>query len=276
MPPLFLCAKHLLNWGTAWQPVSLKGLPRPCDTGCQPVNPTQDFILAPASVHPWQIPSLQPKLSGIPMSDDFKPMRRHLPVETRQRNLPHWEQEGCTYFITWRMADSIPEDALGPWRQEREAFFRVHPKPWDDITQRDYHARFTRRIEQWLDAGHGSCALKSPLFRDPVRESLHHFHQTRYTLSAWVIMPNHVHVLVRPLPAWPLSSLLHTWKSFTASRVNKLQGSKGTFWMDESFDHIVRTEIQLAHFRRYIEENPSKAKLRPEEYSLWMGAGEEK
>ncbi len=90
-------------------------------------------------------------------------------------------------------------------------------------------------------------------------------------------MPNHVHVhvLVRPLGDWPLSRLLHTWKSFTASRINKLQSSSGSFWMDESFDHIVRSEVQWQYFQRYIGENPAKANLRAGEFSLWMGEGEE-
>ena len=205
------------------------------------------------------------------MPQDFQSLNEFMPMETTERNLPHWQQQGCTYFITWRMADSVPEEVLRPWRDEREAFFLAHPQPWDSATQRAYHQLFTRRMEEWLDAGYGSCALREPSLRDPVRECLHYFHPARYVLNSWVIMPNHVHVIVRPHPDWALSRILHTWKSFTATQINKLRQTSGTFWMDESFDHIVRSLPQLDHFRHYIKENPLKARLRPDEYSLWMG-----
>lgn len=207
------------------------------------------------------------------MPEDFQTFNRLSPVATRRRDLPHWEQEGCTYFITWRTADSVPEEILRPWLNERDAFYKTNPKPWDVAIQQSFDERFTRRMENWLDAGHGACVLRLPSVREPVLECLRHFDNTRYSLSAWVVMPNHVHVLVRPFDGWPLSRILHTWKSFTAGRINDALGSTGTFWMAESFDHIVRSPAQLERFRRYISENPAKAGLGETEYDVWMGEG---
>ena len=107
---------------------------------------------------------------------------------------------------------------------------------------------------------------------------LHHFDGQRYALDAYVVMPNHVHVLVAPgyeqggtggLPvdssSRSLSAILHTWKSFTSKAINRKRGSKGVFWMDESFDHAVRSEKQRQHFRTYIREMPAKAFLKGEQ-----------
>ncbi len=82
-------------------------------------------------------------------------------------------------------------------------------------------------------------------------------------------MPNHVHVLVTPHEGWPLPTVLHTWKSYTANMVNQRLGKAGELWMEETFDHIVRSQIQLGHYRNYIRENPVKAHLKLEEYTFW-------
>ncbi len=74
-------------------------------------------------------------------------------------NLPHWRQEGVTYFVTFRLADALPQVKLQGWLRERDVWLASHPRPWDARTSTAYHKRFTARIEKWLDAGYGSCAL---------------------------------------------------------------------------------------------------------------------
>ncbi len=207
------------------------------------------------------------------MAFQFKPFNWADQVEKRKRNLPHWEQEGATYFVTWRLADSVDADTLRIWKQERDAFHELHPKPWDEATEKAYHERFTRRMELWLDAGHGSCVLREKRCREIMAECLHHFEGIRYELACWVIMPNHVHVLLRPLPGWSLDRILHTWKSFTANRFNEALGREGMLWMDESFDHMVRDKASLERFAKYIRSNPTKAHLSISEYTLWDGLG---
>ena len=101
-----------------------------------------------------------------------------------------------------------------------------------------------------------------------VEGSLLHFQHDRYLLSAWCVMPNHVHVVVTPHQDHTLSTILHSWKSFSAHEINKRLKKTGTVWEEEVFDHIVRDEISMERFVRYTEDNPVVAGLceRPE---LW-------
>src|SRR5207248_3990162 len=94
----------------------------------------------------------------------------------------------------------------------------------------------------------------------------------RYWLGHFVVMPNHVHLLVRPIMEHGLSHILHTWKTFTARKINLLIGEKGQLWQHESFDHIVRDEHQLEKFSDYIETNPARAKLKQATYRLGYGS----
>lgn len=87
-------------------------------------------------------------------------------------------------------------------------------------------------------------------------------------------MPNHVHVLVSPRAEWTLESVLHSWKSYTAKEINRQPGQQGVFWVDETFDHMVRSAAQLLHFRNYIRENAAKARLSGGEFTLWEREGD--
>ena len=172
-------------------------------------------------------------------------------------NLPHWRQEGVTYFVMFRLADSLPQAKLQEWLHERDAWLASHQKPWDACTTSAYHKRFTARIEKWLDAGYGSCVLARREIRCVVTDALRHFDGQRYWLDAWVVMPNHAHVVVTPLGDYGLSTILHTWKSFTShAAVKLLPDRRGPFWQRESFDHIVRGPDHLERFRIYIADNP--------------------
>ena len=95
-----------------------------------------------------------------------------------------------------------------------------------------------------------------PEVRQIVEEVLRHDDGTKYRLEDFIVMPNHVHVLVSPLDKHTLSEITQAWKSTAAHRINKLLGRAGTFWQKESFDHIVRSAEQAQKFREYIQENP--------------------
>jgi len=118
--------------------------------------------------------------------------------------------------------------------------------------QRAYHRLFRARVEQWLDTGAGSCALRRPEARQVMLETLYLFNGNRYRLGTLAIAGNHVHVLVVPFPGHDLSGIIHSWKSYTAKAINKLLGRKGTFWQEECFDHVVRSAEHLAKYERYI------------------------
>jgi len=95
-----------------------------------------------------------------------------------------------------------------------------------------------------------------PEHRSVVRECLLHFHEKRYRLFAYVVMNDHVHVLVQPLEDFKLSKILHTWKSYTAHKINIITGRTGSLWLEESYNHIIRNEPELYQKAEYIVTNP--------------------
>jgi REP element-mobilizing transposase RayT len=195
-----------------------------------------------------------PRSADIREAGYFRPEEE---VANLAGNLPHWRQEAVTYFVTFRLADSLPQVKLEEWQREREAWLALHPKPWDHAASGDYHRLFTARIEKWLDAGYGSSVLARTDIRAIVADALRHFDGLRYGLDSWIIMPNHVHVVLTPLADYDLSAILHSWKSFTSHAIVKLLPDwRGPFWQKESFDHIVRSADHLERFRVYIAENP--------------------
>ena len=164
------------------------------------------------------------------------------------------------YFVTFRLADSLPVPKLRQWVLEREQWLLLHPAPWDDAVHDDYMRRFPAQFERWLDEGYGSCVLARSECREVVAEALQHGHGGDYCLDQWVVLPNHVHVLVTPIQR-SLSAIIQRWKSFSALRINRSLGRRGALWQKESFDHIVRNGERLERFRRYIENNPRRVGL---------------
>ncbi|HEY8650085.1 MAG TPA: class I tRNA ligase family protein, partial [Chthoniobacterales bacterium] len=213
------------------------------------------------------------QVSNLPSEGGFHGFDEFSGVEVTSRRLPHWQQEGVTYFVTFRLADSLPADKLRELEAERARWLSVHPEPWSKADAREYYDRFSKRIEEWLDAGYGSCVLRDPKAAKIVASALKHFDGERYALLSWVVMPNHVHALVRPIGEHRLGDILHSWKLFTSRRINELLGREDQLWQHESYDHIVRDEAALYSIGRYIEQNPEKAgieitqlgKLRTEE-----------
>ena len=116
----------------------------------------------------------------------------------------------------------------------------------------------------------GSCLLTVSKTASIVENALLHFQGERYALSAWCVMPNHVHVVVTPFPGFSLPSILHSWKSFSAHEINNALGRKGRVWEEEAFDHLVRNELAFDKFVSYTEKNPVTAGLchRPEDWAF--------
>jgi len=180
-------------------------------------------------------------------------------IEIHAGNLPHWQQKNVWYFITFRLADSLPLHVVEKVKEEREIWLKQHDI--SNLTKEkkiEYYKLFSERIEDILNAGYGSCALKDPKIAKIVEDALLHFNNQRYIIDEYIIMPNHVHLLVKPLNDNKLPQILHSWKSFTANEINKVLGKKGEFWMKESYDHIVRNLEAFNAFRNYIKNNPVK------------------
>jgi leucyl-tRNA synthetase len=164
-------------------------------------------------------------------------------------------------FATWRLADSLPVEKLESWKSERKIWLQSHPEPWDEKTEDEYHERFSSKIEKWLDAGHGECLLAKPEVRRIVSDTLLHFDGDRYLIDSLVIMPNHVHVLFQLSPDHELEEVIHSWKSYSAKKVNQFLNREGCFWQSDYWDRIVRSSEHLKRVRDYIARNPEKARL---------------
>ena len=169
--------------------------------------------------------------------------------------LPHRDLPYLLQSITYRLSDSLPQAKL----EQLEDDLRALPAKGRDASRR-------ARIEAWLDAGMGCCALRHPAVARYVQDAFLHFHGQRYHLHAWCVMPNHVHVLIEPLA--DLASIVQGWKSFTARWILRNRQAFGIdlpdgkpLWMREYWDRYIR---DLTHYRRvvdYIHQNPVKAGL---------------
>ncbi len=197
---------------------------------------------------------------------------RYAETARTQNRLPHWEQPGATYFLTYRLADAIPRARLDAWSEQREAWLRFHPEPWTPEQEREYHERFSGAMERWLDAGEGACVLRRPDCARIVGDALVHSDGDRCWQHAWVVMPNHVHAVFSVPPGGALESLVQSWKNFTARQINALLGRRGALWQKDYFDRLVRDEAHFGNCARYIRRNPEKGRLSAGEYLRWESA----
>lgn len=145
--------------------------------------------------------------------------------------------------MTFRLFDSVPQSLIEEWKAKL-----------DDV-------HFRKQVEKFLDAGYGSCYLRDPAVAKIVEDNLKFHDKNKYDLEAWVIMPNHSHILVTPYEGVELSSIAHSMKSYTAHEANKILGRTGRFWQVEPFDRYIRNARHFAAVVRYIENNPVKAGL---------------
>jgi type I restriction enzyme R subunit len=195
-----------------------------------------------------------------------------------ERRLPHWSQAGTITFFTWRTWDSIPEKVLREWQRERSAWLRHHhidPLAGDWETRlRQLDAKLIQQFrlllsDRWndhLDECHGECVLRRPELAKIVADSLRFFDGDRYERTDFVVMPNHVHLLVAFPDDEALLKQCESWKHFTATKINRILGRTGRFWQQDGFDHLVRSTEQFEYLRGYIANNPVRAGLKAGEF----------
>jgi putative transposase len=187
----------------------------------------------------------------------------------RRRHLPHIQLPGATLFVTFRLAGPIPTEVLQRLSAEAErseAVLARIPDP-QERAQRAYLEQ-SRLFDKWdtaLDTvERGSFWLRDPRIADLVAEVLHYRDGRVYELGAFSIMPNHVHVVLAPLPRadgtyHAMSAIMHSLKRYTARQANILLGCEGSFWQHESYDHVVRDEAEQRRIITYVLNNPGKA-----------------
>jgi putative transposase len=236
---------------------------------------------------------------NLPPPPGFQGIHPEKPLTVYHRHLPHWRQDGATYFVTFRLDDSLPQNKLNELAAIREDWERRHAlrgtalpsrpgaaagardrrrtaresRPTEsDEAREELARRVQERIEHWLDQGMGRCLLRQSKLAAFVTIAMHHFDNDRYELGCYVVMPNHAHAIVRPLnpDSQSLEDVLGSWKKYSARRINRELREDGELWQDESFDRIIRDEEHLWRAVQYIGANPAKAGLARGSCPLWI------
>lgn len=161
--------------------------------------------------------------------------------------LPHFDSGDVIQFVTFRLADSLPAEAINTLKVAAKA---------ETLRQ------------EMLDRGWGACWLSSPPIAHLVEDAFLAFDGRRYRMHAWTIMPNHVHTLFTVLPTNPLGDVVGSWKRFTARHANQLLQRRGAFWQTDYWDRFIRNAEHFAAVESYIDQNPVKAGL-ISEARLW-------
>ncbi|MBV8547071.1 MAG: transposase [Acidobacteria bacterium] len=157
----------------------------------------------------------------------------------------------------------MPNYVLQQLRDERESMIRQRTgglRQPTAIERFDVEEAFALRLDDELHVGRGKCHLRNTALADAIVENLHHFEGTRYSLYAWCVMPNHVHVVFRPFEGDSLERILHSWKSFTSHRASGIVGTR-TLWAREYYDRMIRDERHFFDAVAYVRHNPIKAGL---------------
>jgi REP element-mobilizing transposase RayT len=164
--------------------------------------------------------------------------------------LPHFDAADTWQSITYRLADAMPRQAIEAMERDLRA-----------VADSDRHKERRRHLEAWADAGHGACLLRRPHVAQILWDNWHRFAGERYDMGPWVIMPNHVHLLIRTHGGWPLENILRSWKSFTAKRIMEVASVPAPVWHHDYWDRYIRDEGHWLSTKAYIENNPVAAGL---------------
>ena len=211
------------------------------------------------------------------------PFSEHRALRIYQRNLPHWRQEGCTYFVTFRLGDSIPAGVRRQWEHEQALWLRARGIEYDGPRGRwrselerlrtrerfQFEKHFNQKVQACLDRGLGECWLQRYACARALRDEILQADGETHHVGDFVIMPNHVHLLTTPIAGHELETILKGIKGKSAIECNKLVGRSGRLWQPESYDRIVRDLEQLVFYRQYIADNPKRAGIEVAETAIY-------
>jgi putative transposase len=168
--------------------------------------------------------------------------------------IPHFDRPGVIQSITFRLADAVPEKVIAQWKLELSWTNGIHANDPRNIA-------LLIRLDKYEDAGHGACLLRQERIAAMVQNTILFHDGERYRLIAWCIMPNHVHTVIEVLEGWSLERILHSWKSYSVHKANKILRLSGRFWFPEYFDRFIRNPEHLERAIEYCENNPVRAGL---------------
>jgi len=188
-----------------------------------------------------------------------------------ERHLPHYQPPDATLFVTFRLAGSLPAHVIEQLRREAQFIEQQLAAIVDPGERtREAYVQNLRMFGRWDAALDNAVDVPRWLAQPPiaacVTEGLHWRDGRDYTLSAYCIMPTHVHLVAKPLRdeqdvPRALSVIMQSLKSRTGRRANQLLGREGAFWQYESYDHVVRDDAELGRILDYVIKNPVKAGL---------------
>ena len=223
----------------------------------------------------WRLPTTIPLLanfSGFDPESGFQPPQFH----RYERHLPHWLLAGACYFSTFRLNDSIPAASPKEMRAEDEGWLSRFAACGGKLSEEANLAwiKFKRsrllKLELLADEGHGECLLRDPCLQSIMAAALHHFEAVRCEMFAFVIMPNYVQTLCRPLGEQLIERLAGFWKRHSAGHINKTLGRRGRVWQQETFDRIIRDPEHYRRVVRHIAEKQFQARIPEREASVWF------
>lgn len=227
----------------------------------------------------WLIPRETPLPCDFVGFDPTSPSQ-DLAFSAYHRHPPHWRKAGVCYLVTFRLTDSLPVEVViemkhqaKTWQQRLAAAAAEHEGHLPEEIRREwelFQSRQLRKLDQILDKGRGECVLREEPEREIVTQALHYFEGRRLLLHAYVVMPNHVHVLAQPLPGHPLEKLCGSWKRHTNRLIQSMLHRRGSLWQAENFDRIIRDPQHFTQTVRYIAKNPLRAGLSSREATVWL------
>lgn len=209
-----------------------------------------------------------------------------------KRNLPHYHPEGAAFFITTRLAGTIPKNIYNKIKSEFEIKLEKVSSYQDEKFKRQKYAELQKykfaKYERILDScKYGHKWLGDEVVANVVKKALHYRDKNLYNLIAYTIMPNHIHIIFKPIveqkatfaqfineeeisdsqdgqvgkSLYIVTKIMQDLKKYTAGRANKIMKRTGKFWQHESFDHVLRDKKELLRIAAYILNNPVKATL---------------
>lgn len=190
--------------------------------------------------------------------------------EFYKRHLPHLQPTGGTFFVTFNLYGSITKEVFDRWEEEyafeKEKIIQLSIDKNADLEHlgKLYFAKRDKFLDTYKEGNH---YLKSDTLAKIVADSLHFWDNKKIELYSFCIMSNHVHVVLRLLNdteienPWSLDKFMQSIKSFSAKKCNTLLGQEGRFWQEESYDRLVRDDVELRRILIYILNNPVKAGL---------------
>lgn len=201
---------------------------------------------------------------------DFRGLDPDKPIKIYTGNLPHWRQDGATYFVTCNLVDALSAPKKEQLKSLRREWENRNPSPKSEETWAEYARGVFRQVENWMDAGHGVCWFRKERYAGELHRSILHFHQQRYEIGCFVIMANHFHLVIRPFKECNLEREIGKIKSVTAKSINKQEQLTGAIWQQESYDRIVRDEEHLYRVVQYIGSNPQRSGIREQDWHRWV------